>query len=96
MAEVQISDDDVRGLAEALDRLELPDAQRALLTAIVALGTAAIDQANESLVVDVDPVPSFHAQFAGAFTPERFESAEAVASGVKVDRVTRLMRIGRH
>jgi hypothetical protein len=95
MAELHLSHDDVRGLALALDELDLPDPQRALLSAIVALGAAAIDQANQSFVVDVDPVPSFHAQFASAFTPERVEPTEAGASSVKVDRMTKLLRIGR-
>ncbi|MEV6301968.1 hypothetical protein AB0M02_21320 [Actinoplanes sp. NPDC051861] len=96
MAELRISDDDILGLAQALDGLQLPDTQRALLSAIVALGAAAIDEASPSLVVDVDPVPSFSEQFAGAFTPGQIPAADAPPSGVRADRVTRLMRIGRH
>jgi hypothetical protein len=99
MAEVQISRDDIDGLAHALDELNLPAGQRALLSAIVAVAANAIgDQEEKLLVVDLDPVPSFHDQFATAFTPDQASAAGAEAAGavrMDVSRAVRMIKIGR-
>jgi hypothetical protein len=62
MTETPITQADIDGLAVALDNLDLPAGQRALLTAIVA-SAAEVASAGTA-----DVVPSFRDQFATAFT----------------------------
>lgn len=70
MAEIQISQDEIDSLAEALDELDLPAEKKTLLFAIVALATEAIVAKGHPVLVQVDePIPSFKAQFAVAFVP---------------------------
>ncbi|MEV4625920.1 hypothetical protein AB0J90_06485 [Micromonospora sp. NPDC049523] len=66
MTETPINQADIDGLAAALDGLDLPPRQRALLASIVAAAAKFADE--ESLGLEA-AVPSFAAQFATAFTP---------------------------
>lgn len=70
MTETPINQSDIDGLLAALDGLELPPRQRALLAAIVAAAAEFADQ--QSLDLDAPPPApslSLSEQFATAFTP---------------------------
>jgi hypothetical protein len=92
MAEIDVSQANIAGLAQALDNLDLPEAQKALLSAIVAIAADAINNQDPQVAVDVDPVPSFHDQFATAFTPD---PVNAAAGGGASMRVIRVLSIGK-
>lgn len=64
VTETPISQDDIDGLAAALDGLALPSGQRALLSSIISIAAGAVTGAAP------DPVPPFREQFNTAFTPE--------------------------
>jgi hypothetical protein len=62
MTEVTITEEDVAGLAAALDQLDLPERQRALLSVLMGMAP------KVTSVEIVDTVPSFSEQFASAFS----------------------------
>jgi hypothetical protein len=96
MAEQHISQDDINGLAQTLDELNLPDGQKALLSGIVAAAADAIAATQPEVSVEVvDPLPSFHDQFATAFTPGHVENLDAGAGGASGLKVTHAVKIGR-
>ena len=95
MAEMQISQDDIHGLAQTLDGLSLPTGQKALLSAIVAVVADAIGEQDPLVAVDVDPVPSFRDQFGAAFTPEQVNELDPGARGPVSVKVSRVISIGR-
>ncbi|WP_329108063.1 hypothetical protein OG792_05830 [Micromonospora sp. NBC_01699] len=66
MTATPINQTDIDGLAAALDGLDLPPRQRALLASIVA---AAAKYADEQSLSTEDAPPSFAEQFAAAYTP---------------------------
>lgn len=67
MAEVIITEDDIAGLAAALDELELTKGQRALLSALLAMAP------KVASVEIAEPVPLFQEQFAAAFSPGKVD-----------------------
>jgi hypothetical protein len=71
MAQLIITEDDIAGLAAALDGLELTDRQRALMTALMALApkVASIEVDDEP----VEPVETFASQFAVAYSPGKVD-----------------------
>jgi hypothetical protein len=95
MGEVVISSEDVAGLAVKLDELNLPDPQRILLSALVALAAEAVSKGEKTATVEVvEPVPTFADQFATAFTPGAVESLDAggtaAVSFTQSSKITRL------
>jgi len=105
MAEMHISSEDINGLAQTLEELDLPEGQKALLSAIVALAADAIGAQDPEVIVDVGGIPSIADQFAVAFTPDQAVGVETgtehggvvrVGVGrVGVSRTTTILRIGR-
>jgi hypothetical protein len=83
MAATPISQADIDGLALALDRLAVPAAQKALLSAIVSAASHAI-AAGAAPAAPMQTVSSIRAQFASAFTPGKAD-----------DLVSRFSHIGR-
>jgi hypothetical protein len=67
MAEVTITEEDVAGLAAALDQLVLPEPQKALLSALMAMAPKV-----KSVEIE-EPVPAFQEQFAAAYSPGTFD-----------------------
>ncbi len=96
MAEIEISQEDIVGLGDALDGLNLPEGQKALLSAIVGLAADVMANRSEPIaIVDgAQTTVSFHDQFASSFTPGAMAGAEAVSGPTKVV-IGRAFKIGR-
>jgi hypothetical protein len=96
MAEMQVSHDDIHGLAQTLRQLKLPARQKAFLSAIVALVADAIGDQDPLVAVHIDTAPSFQDQFGASFTPDEVNHLDARDRGavnVKVSRA--ISSIGR-
>jgi hypothetical protein len=95
MTEVHISRDDIDALAQTVDTTTLPQAPKALLSAIVAAIRDVVHdvvQDQEPVVtVTVDIVTALQDEFATAFTPDPVQASAAAGDGVKVT----VMKIGR-
>ena len=71
MTNIEISHDDITGLAAKLDALHLSEGQKALLSAIVTMAAHTMTSEAEpgAVVTGTDPTKSFQDQFAASFTP---------------------------
>ena len=98
MAELEISQEDIVGLGDALDGLQLPEGQKALLLAIVALATETMASRSEPIaIVDgADTTASFHDQFALSFTPGALAGLNASAGGLTKVVFGHAFKIGRN
>jgi hypothetical protein len=97
MAEIEISEADIVAVGDALDGLPLPEGQKALLSAIVALAaeTMATRSKPIAIVDGADTTTTFHDQFALSFTPGALEGLEASAGGPTKVVIGRAFKIGR-
>ncbi len=103
MAEIVVSRRDIDSVTQALAELNVPEAPKAMLSAIAAAISEAIGEQDQPVIVMVESDASLARQFDAAFTPdevvpavrsasEASEPAAAVRrSGVKV----KVMKIGR-
>ena len=71
MTKVEIKQSDITALADMLDRLELPEDQQALLSAIVATAAHATrcKRVPGTVTKNAEVTASFHDQFTASFTP---------------------------
>ena len=98
MAEIEISQEDIIGLGDALDALALPEGQKALLSAIIALAadTMASRSAPVAIVDGADTTTSFHDQFAFSFTPGALSGLESAPGGPTKVVIGQAFKIGRN
>ena len=96
MIEVEISSEDVAGLAATLDELDLPQPQRILLSGLLALAAEAVNRGEKTATVEVvEPVPTFADQFASAFTPGLMQSLDTGGTGaVSFTQSSKITRLG--
>lgn len=76
MTELTITPKDITGLAAALDGLDLPERQKALLSALVAMAP------NVVTVEITEPIPSFQEQFAAAFSAGKSDFTVTTRLGI--------------
>jgi hypothetical protein len=76
MAEVTITKEDIAGLVAALDRLDLPERQKALLIALIAMAP------KVSTVEIEDSLPSFREQFAAAYSAGKVDLTVSAKLGI--------------
>jgi hypothetical protein len=83
MTEVRISRDDIDAVAQTVDTTGLPEAPKALLSAIVAAIRDVVHDEEPVVTVTVDIVTALQDEFATAFTPD-LAKASAATDGVMV------------
>jgi hypothetical protein len=97
MSAIEISQEDIVGLGDALDGLHLPEGQKALLAAIVAVAAETMASRSEAVaIVDgAESTASFHDQFAFSFAPGALAGLEASTGGPTKVVIGRALKIGR-
>lgn len=84
MAGILVNRQDLERMTQVIAGLDVPEAPRALLWAIMAGISKAMGDAGPPVIVTIDPVPSLDEQFAAAFVADEPTAIAGAGRGVTV------------